>query len=196
MVFPAEKMSSQHNNYHKKCFTCRDCSRPLDPFLVCDTPDMEITCRNCYSKLYSVTSEWCSMSGGDALKLLSTTTIMADEEKDKDSCCPRCGGKVFHNERVKASGGRVYHKKCATCATCEKSIGTKDIYIGKDSDIYCSGCYQRRFGAPGYRGAGAGDWTDAQSAETLRPTNITDTSKLKVGVGVSSLSVWELTRDI
>ena len=38
---------------------------------------MEITCRNCYSKLYSVTSEWCNMSGGDALKLLSTTTIMA-----------------------------------------------------------------------------------------------------------------------
>ena len=44
-MFPAEKMSSQHNNYHKKCFTCRDCNRPLDPFLACDTPDMEIVCR-------------------------------------------------------------------------------------------------------------------------------------------------------
>ena len=119
------------------------------------------------------------MSGGDALKLLSTTTIMA-EETDNESRCPRCNGKVFHNERVLTSGGRVYHKKCSTCATCEKNIGSKDIYCGKDQDIYCKSCYARKFGAPGYRGAGAGDWTDAQSAETLRPTSVTDTSKLKV----------------
>ena len=87
------------------------------------------------------------MSGGDALKLLNTTTIMADDEKDKESCCPRCNGKVFHNERVQVSGGRVYHKKCATCATCEKNIGTKDIHIGKDRDIFCKSCNARKFGA-------------------------------------------------
>ena len=79
-VFPAEKMVSQNNVYHKKCFSCRDCARPLDPFLACDTPDMEVSifififiwisnlpfqiaCRNCYNKCYSVTSEWCNMSG-------------------------------------------------------------------------------------------------------------------------------------
>ena len=92
----------------QRCFSCRDCQRPLDPFLCCDTPDMEIVCKvltfdifqqvlatstmvckGCYAKSYSVTSEWCTMSGGDALKLLSTTTIMPGEG-DSGENCPRC----------------------------------------------------------------------------------------------------------
>jgi len=177
MVFPAEKMVSMNNWYHKKCFSCRDCARPMDPFLCCDTPDMEIVCKGCYDKAYSVTSEWCNMSGGDALKLLNTTTIMADEEK-KEASCPRCSGKVFHNEQI-LTNGKSYHKKCATCKTCEKNVGTKDIYNGKDGDIYCKSCYARKFGAPGYRGAGAGDWTDAKSAETLRPNTTVDLAIIK-----------------
>ena len=52
--------------------------------------------------------------------------------------------------------------------------------LGKDGDIYCKSCYARKYGAPGYRGAGVGDWTDAGSAETLRPSYVTDTGKLKV----------------
>ena len=34
--------------------------------------------------------------------------------------------------------------------------------VGKDEEIYCKSCYARKFGAPGYRGAGCGDWTDAK----------------------------------
>ena len=86
---------------------------------------------------------------------------------------------MFHNERV-PTGGKSYHKKCSTCATCEKNIGSKDICNGKDGDIYCKSCYARKYGAPGYRGAGCGDWTDAGSAETLRPRVMSDTSPLKV----------------
>ena len=44
----------------------------------------------------------------------------------------RCKGKVFHNERV-PTGGKSYHKKCATCVTCEKNIGNKDICNGKET---------------------------------------------------------------
>ena len=68
--------------------------------------------------------------------------------------------------------------------------------VGKDDEIYCKSCYARKFGAPGYRGAGCGDWTDAkvectctqttdhivgmfQSAETLRPNTFSDVSKIK-----------------
>ena len=69
-----------------------------------------------------------------------------EDGKDKDRSCPRCNGKVFHNERV-ATSGKSYHKKCATCATCEKNIGTKDIHIGKDRDIFCKSCNARKFGA-------------------------------------------------
>merc|ERR1719219_2994160 len=149
MVFPAEKMVSINNWYHKRCFSCRDCQRPLDPFLCCDTPDMEIVCKGCYAKSYSVTSEWCTMSGGDALKLLSTTTIMPGEG-DSGENCPRCNGKVFHNERVPTKG-KAYHKRCATCKNCEKNIGTKDILNGEDNNIYCKFCYHRNFAPVGYR---------------------------------------------
>ena len=173
-MFPAEKMVSLNSHYHKKCFSCRDCNRPLDQFIACDSPDGEVVCKGCYCKKYSCTAY--TMSGGDMLKFLNTTTIMAEE--GDNAACPRCNGKVFHNERV-ITKGKSYHKKCALCKTCEKNIGTKDICDCKDGDIYCKSCYARKFGAPGYRGAGAGDWTDANSAETLRPHTHADVSCIK-----------------
>ena len=48
-VFHAEKMLSKENVFHKKCFTCLECKRPLDSTLCNDSPDGEIFCR--YSKL-------------------------------------------------------------------------------------------------------------------------------------------------
>jgi hypothetical protein len=36
--------------FHKPCFTCLDCKRPLDSTLCCDSPDGEIYCRPCYGK--------------------------------------------------------------------------------------------------------------------------------------------------
>ncbi len=69
---------------------------------------------------------------------------------------PRCCGKVFHAERILAGGKkgeeRVFHKKCAYCATCEKPLNSMILCNGKDGDIYCKSCYARKFGAPGYRG--------------------------------------------
>ena len=41
-------------------------------------------------------------------------------------------------------------------------LGRLTSIIGKDDEIYCKSCYARKFGAPGYRGAGCGDWTDAK----------------------------------
>ena len=48
-VFHAEKMLSKENVFHKKCFTCLECKRPLDSTLCNDSPDGEIFCR--YSTL-------------------------------------------------------------------------------------------------------------------------------------------------
>ena len=61
---------------------------------------------------------------------------------------------MFHAERVLGGGAhnRVYHKKCAHCATCEKPLNSMILCNGKDGDIYCKSCYARKFGAPGYRG--------------------------------------------
>ena len=44
-VFHAEKMLSKENVFHKKCFTCLECKRPLDSTLCNDSPDGEIFCR-------------------------------------------------------------------------------------------------------------------------------------------------------
>ena len=38
-VFEAEKMISMRHVYHKKCFTCKECERPMDHFIACDAPD-------------------------------------------------------------------------------------------------------------------------------------------------------------
>jgi hypothetical protein len=40
-VFEAEKMISMRHVYHKKCFTCKECMRPMDQFIACDAPDGE-----------------------------------------------------------------------------------------------------------------------------------------------------------
>ena len=49
-VFHAEAMFSKGKTYHKKCFSCNSCKRPLDSVLVCDAPDGEIYCKGCYAK--------------------------------------------------------------------------------------------------------------------------------------------------
>lgn len=173
-VFEAEKMISMRHVYHKKCFTCKECQRPMDQLIACDAPDGEIVCKPCYGKKYSCVA--FTLSGADVLKLLDTTTIKSTED-DKDAC-PRCQGKVFHAEKVSVNN-RTYHHKCATCGTCDKPLSSRDLCDGKDANIYCKSCYSRKFGAPGYRGAGCGEWTDADSAETLRPVQSMDVSKIK-----------------
>ncbi|TRY73464.1 hypothetical protein TCAL_02229 [Tigriopus californicus] len=174
-VFEAEKMMSTHHVYHKRCFSCRECQRRLDPFAAQEAPDGEIVCRVCYERQYGVVAN--PLSGADMLKLLDTALIKGKDDQDKE-VCPRCTGKVFHAERVEVKG-RVYHNRCASCARCNKPLSSKDICDGKDNDIYCKSCYARKYGAPGYRGAGCGDWTDADSADTLRPIQDVDVSKIK-----------------
>ena len=51
-VFHAEKMLSRKNVFHKPCFSCLECKRPLDSTLCCDSPDGEIYCKACYGKYF------------------------------------------------------------------------------------------------------------------------------------------------
>ena len=52
MVFAAEQQLAKGTMWHKKCFNCAECHRPLDSMLACDGPDKEIHCRSCYGKLF------------------------------------------------------------------------------------------------------------------------------------------------
>lgn len=51
-VFAAEQQLAKGTIWHKKCFSCAECKRPLDSTLACDGPDKEIHCRPCYAKLF------------------------------------------------------------------------------------------------------------------------------------------------
>ena len=98
------------------------------------------------------------------LNFLDTASL-----KSEDPCknCPRCGGAVFKAEAI-ISNGKRYHRKCATCASCEKQLTSNTILNGDDNEIYCINCYQRKFTPTGYRGAGCSSWVDKDSSDVLR----------------------------
>ena len=93
------------------------------------------------------------------------TTLIKSEDPERN--CPRCGGAVFKAEAVPCNG-KSFHRKCASCHTCEKQLTYNTIFNGDDKEIYCEYCYQRKFAPSGYRGAGCASWVDAESNNVLR----------------------------
>lgn len=72
--------------------------------------------------------------------------------------CNKCSKTVYDAEKRIASNG-IYHDRCFTCSTCNKSLTPIDI-CDKDSRIYCKACYGKAFGPKGYGyGVGAGTLT-------------------------------------
>ena len=51
-VFEAERMVTRIGSYHRNCFSCVECNKKLDSTDVCEGPDNEIYCKNCYSLEY------------------------------------------------------------------------------------------------------------------------------------------------
>ena len=68
------------------------------------------------------------------------------------------------------SNGRRYHRdRCAKCLDCERKLDSHTLHLGGDEkEIYCAGCYGRRFGQAGYRGVQSTTWADEQSNANLR----------------------------
>ena len=68
------------------------------------------------------------------------------------------------------SNGRRYHRdRCAKCLDCERKLDSHTLHLGgDDKEIYCAGCYGRRFGQAGYRGVQSTTWADEQSNANLR----------------------------
>ena len=60
--------------------------------------------------------------------------------------CPRCGGAVFKAEEM-VSKGVLFHRKCATCILCQKTLEASSLCAGHgtDMEIYCSGCYAKKY---------------------------------------------------
>lgn len=60
---------------------------------------------------------------------------MADAEKDK---CPRCGKKVYPQEKISAGTARIWHKGCFKCSNPECGVKlTLETVRTADENIFC-----------------------------------------------------------
>ena len=102
-VFSAEQMEIKGRLYHKKCMSCRQCSRPISIDITAVGPDGDLYCNICCHKL-----NWPGR-----YIVATDTSVLPGEDGDRE-CCPRCNGKVFEAEKMTTKRG-LYHKKCFAC---------------------------------------------------------------------------------
>lgn len=164
-VFHAEQMFSKGKTYHKKCFACRTCKRPLDSVLCCDAPDGDIYCKGCYAKEFGAKGYGFGCGAGflqcgdvessanDRPSLSVNTTSIRGDAGGKDTC-PRCGGQVFHAEKM-LSKNNVFHKNCFSCFDCKRPLDSTLCNDAPNGEIFCKLCYGKNFGPKGY-GYGGG----------------------------------------
>ncbi|XP_044011940.1 muscle LIM protein Mlp84B-like isoform X2 [Aphidius gifuensis] len=168
MVFAAEQQLAKGTMWHKKCFNCNECHRPLDSMLACDGPDKEIHCRACYSKLFGPkgfgfghSPTLVSTNGDSAPSYIDSKPQLGTKCENGQGGCSRCGYPVYAAEQM-ISKDRVWHKRCFSCGDCHRSLDSTNLNDGPDGDIYCRGCYGRHFGPRGVGfGMGAGTLTMA-----------------------------------
>lgn len=57
---------------------------------------------------------------------------------------------------------QIWHRRCFHCGECGRSLDSTNLNDGPDGDIYCRGCYGRKYGPHGVGfGMGAGTLTMA-----------------------------------
>ena len=86
-------MTGKYGLYHKKCFKCFKCKRPLDYNSLTEGPDSEVYCKNCYAVEHGHKSKW--------VLLTSTLGRYKNQGRVKKS------GK-FHY-RGRGSAGVIFH---------------------------------------------------------------------------------------
>ena len=162
-VYQAEEIVEKGISFHKKCFTCKKCTRPLnDKLQVFNGFDHEIYCKVCYpsithtplpmdprSRMKSEDDHRNTAQSGGKNFYLDPTSIKALKAEDNDeNACVKCRNKVFENEKVSARSG-LFHKSCLTCFDCCKILDVSTYNDGRDGGIYCKNCYNTKYGARG-----------------------------------------------
>ncbi|KAL8609546.1 hypothetical protein ACOMHN_000602 [Nucella lapillus] len=164
-VYMAEKVIGAGQAYHKSCFRCQACSKGLDSTILTQH-ESEIYCKACYGRLFG--PKGYGYAGGASG--LSMDTGKADEicrdnvshlaqaqvpmrlanggDMGNSEACARCGTAVYFAERV-VGMGKVYHKACFKCGTCNKILDST-LLTQHEGNIYCKACYGRNFGPKGF----------------------------------------------
>ncbi|XP_026811682.1 muscle LIM protein Mlp84B isoform X2 [Rhopalosiphum maidis] len=161
-VFAAEQQLAKGAMWHKICFNCATCHRPLDSTLACDGPDKEVYCRSCYGKYFGPKgfgyghSPTLVSTKGESTMLFSEARPTSGVKSRNGNGCLRCGYEVYAAEQM-ISKNKLWHKRCFTCADCSKSLDSTSLNDGPDGDIHCRPCYAKHFGPKGCGfGMGAG----------------------------------------
>ncbi|BES90878.1 muscle lim protein [Nesidiocoris tenuis] len=166
-VFAAEQQLAKGTMWHKKCFNCCQCHRPLDSMLACDGPDKEIYCKACYGKNFGPKgfgyghAPTLVSTNGESTAAFNDARPISGIKAVEGKGCLRCGYEVYAAEQM-ISKNRIWHKRCFNCSDCHRSLDSTNLNDGPDGDIYCRGCYGRHFGPRGVGyGLGAGALTMA-----------------------------------
>lgn len=137
-VFAAEQQLAKGSVWHKKCFSCHECHRPLDSMLACDGPDKEIHCRSCYGKLFGPKGfgygHTPTLSTNGESTLNSVPELKGPRPTD-GSGCPRCGIVVYAAEQM-ISKSNSWHKRCFNCADCHRSLDSTNLCDAPNGEIY------------------------------------------------------------
>lgn len=153
--------------WHKKCFNCAECHRPLDSVLACDGPDREIHCRACYGKLFGPKgfgfghTPTLVCADGAPAAIHNDIRPNSGPKAAPGLGCRRCGYAVYAAEQMISKNG-IWHRRCFSCVDCKRSLDSTNQNDAPDGEIYCRGCYGRNFGPKGVGfGMGAGTLTMA-----------------------------------
>ena len=108
-MYEAERLSVDSGHYHRRCFTCTTCHRPLEPATATHSPSNEVVtipsilstqlsspglqlvCTRCYSRHFG--------PGGLGQELDISGRYRTDTVKAGPGC-PVCHGAVFDAEKV------------------------------------------------------------------------------------------------
>lgn len=166
-VFAAEQQLAKGTMWHKKCFNCAECHRPLDSTLACDGPDREVHCRACYAKLFGPKgfgfghTPTLMCADGAIAPVVHDPRPNSGPKAAPGQGCKRCGYAVFAAEQMVSKSG-IFHKRCFSCSDCGRSLDSTNQNDAPNGEIYCRGCYGRNFGPKGVGfGMGAGTLTMA-----------------------------------
>ncbi|KAI7872086.1 hypothetical protein BDF14DRAFT_721340 [Spinellus fusiger] len=74
--------------------------------------------------------------------------------------CPRCHKSVYMAEQAIGPGG-AWHSQCLKCKECNKPLDSSLTERG--GEVYCRGCYTRKWGPKGYGFAGGAAFLSTDS---------------------------------
>ncbi|KAI8882731.1 hypothetical protein K501DRAFT_333860 [Backusella circina FSU 941] len=149
---PSDILAEQEINCASPTLPSRTASPPLPqrPAFVGVTQGSQIRQDNTQSvyKETETTTKPSSSSTGGYLSHKTSYVPRKFNFNSQSDTCTSCGKAVYAAELALGAGNK-YHKLCLKCCDCGKRLDSTNM-VDKDFDLYCRGCYAKKFGPKGY----------------------------------------------